>query len=167
MDAAVPLLEHGLLSHGAYSLRVPTEPMLCNLDTFDTRDFGSLDLVRSKFFVMKLYERSSSPISEDMLQSLLEKQQPKVEEVSIDAQLEGIQESTKVDGVESDKITMIEDMIILLREKDVNELEKRLHQIEGNPALFAMVKLLLCKAMERFRIEPHLPRQFVISLNAD
>jgi hypothetical protein len=168
LDLIPPLIANGLLARGAYSLLTIREPIRCNLDTFDTREFASLELVRSKFNVMKLYERSSSPISEDMLQSLLAKQQPqKLEEVPSESRNDDIQDGTRPTDSEEQKLAMIEDLIILLRERDLPELDKRLHQIETNPLLYSTIRSLLRKTMERFRLEPLLPRPLVATLNAD
>jgi hypothetical protein len=159
------LLDQFTAARTSFSMRTGRPQIAINFDTFNDRNFSSLDAVRSKTNFMKLFEKSPSAINEDVMQSFLMKQEARQdEEQLVDSQIEAIHESIRVDESENDRFSMIEEFVLLLRDKDVKELEKRLHTMEGKPELLTIVKGLLKKAMERFRIEPFLPRPFVVML---
>jgi hypothetical protein len=164
-DLIAPLLDQFAAARTSFSMRTGRQPVPINFDTFNDRNFSALDAVRSKTNYMKLFEKSPSAINEDVVQSFLMKKETRQdEEQSVDSQIEAIHESIRVDESENDKFSMIEELVLLLRDKDVKELEKRLHTLEAKPDLFTIVKGLLKKAMERFRIETSLPRPFVAML---
>jgi hypothetical protein len=164
-DLIAPLLDEFAAARTSFSMRTGRQQVAINFDTFNDRNFSSLDAVRSKTNYMKLFEKSPSAINEDVMQSFLMKQETRQEEEqSVGSQMEAIHESVRVDESENDRFSMIEELVLLLRDKDVKELEKRLHTLEAKPELFTIVKGLLKKAMERFRIEASLPRPFVVML---
>jgi hypothetical protein len=59
---------------------------------------------------------------------------------------------------------MLEDMIVLLRGREVQELERKLHVLEASPDFAAIARALLLRVIERFRLE-HLPEPFVARLS--
>jgi hypothetical protein len=133
-----------------------------NADTVDDKPFLSLDALKAKMSPLKMYEKGRSPVSEDLLASFLAKPTPKPEmpaaEAAVDERLSVESEVAAVNV--ADNISAAEEMIVLLREKDVKELERRLHLIEGNVDLLDAVRVLLAKAVERFQLGRSLPDAF-------
>ncbi|KAH0787751.1 hypothetical protein GPJ56_008274 [Histomonas meleagridis] len=139
-----------------------------NSDTFDDIGFVSLEMVRSKVKPPTIYSKISSSVTDEFLNSLLpkeEEEEKRVEiETKIERQIEAISDGLKVETDESDSISMLEDLLILLRERCINELEMNLRRLETNNELYDFIKQFLLKAIDRFQLESVLPEKFVEEL---
>jgi hypothetical protein len=151
-----------------YSYRVmgPKVRYSDNLDTFDQQTaVRALDEdFKGKSPWMKVYEKSTSPVSLDQLQSFLPKPEPD-EEAKQEPEITPRDDVQPVDlHIESDKFTTLKDLLILLRDKDIPELEQQLDLVEADPEFFSFVRDWLLKAMRRFKLEMYLPDALVARL---
>ncbi|OHT15963.1 hypothetical protein TRFO_13653 [Tritrichomonas foetus] len=150
------LLEEMPQSRCVFHLKKTQKPFAVSLDTIDDRNFQSLDVVRAKVSPMLIYQKISSPVSEDLVKSMMPRQNDTKEaQAEVAALTESIESLNSVDD-DADQFVFLEDMLITLRERDTKELERRLLMLQKNVELYEFVKMFLLRAVRRFGLE-HLP----------
>ena len=151
-----------------YRMKKGKASIRINYDTISDDRFLLLEEVKPKpQAFMRVFERVQSPVTEDVIRGFLAEKTPVSEKhrkpVSNQEEKEP-EESIHVDDTDRDEIAMLEDLVVLLRDKDTREIERRIQQIEGNKELCSFVRMFLLKTMQRFRLERCLPDAFVSML---
>jgi hypothetical protein len=129
----------------------------------------ALEAVNGKLSVNRLLERSASPVNEERIKASLTK--PEILKPLVPIVQPGpkvVVESQPVEVHESpdaNNVTMIEDLVVMLRERDLKQLEVRLEKIQKNPEVYGVVRNLLSKAVRRFRLENRLPDNLISKLS--
>ena len=161
------LMSQITLAKCQYRMRKTRTSIRINNDTIADDRFMILEEVKAKpQSYMRVFERSRSPVTGDMVRNFLA-EKPAPAEKSQRAVIRPMQMETEaipIDESGRDDITMLEDLVVLMRDKDTKEIERRIQEIQNNTELCSFVRSFLLKAMQRFRLERCLPDDFVSML---
>lgn len=151
-----------------FSVKKTFSKITISNDTIDDeKNFQSLEIVRPKYHSAIIYQRTQSPVHDNFIRSIMPKSKVTTTEEQIleVANTNEIIENLFEDESETDDITMLEDLLMLLRDREISELERRLKKMKENIEFFSFVKVYLLNSIKRFKIE-NLPNSFLALLNA-
>ena len=160
------LLETSPQSKISYNLRKPNKNLKVNADTFDNRDFSSLRNIKPKDLTNMLFSMSpsKSPISDEQVRYFLpkKKETKNEEEAAIAETLENI--TLDISNNDDGQLSMLEDLLVLLRDGETKQLEGELAKLQKNTELYPFVKKFLNKSLIRFHIKK-IPESLLYFLN--
>lgn len=147
--------------------KTPCKIAISNDTIDDEKTFQSLEIVRPKYHSGIIYQRTQSQLRDNFIKSIMPKSAeaaPEEKAMEIVA-VNQIYESMFDDDTEADDITLLEDLLILLRDRETTELERRLNKMKDNAEFFSFVKAFILNSIQRFNIEK-LPPSLISLLNS-
>lgn len=162
------LLETMPKARKSFSVKKSLCKITINKDTIDDeKTFQSLEIVLPKIRPTIIYQRTQSPIQDSFVKSIMPRLKTSTAEEKITeiANITEMVESIFEEDSETDNITMLEDLLMLLRDRESYELERRLKKMKENTEFFSFVKNFLLNSIKRFKIE-NLPQSLIALLNS-